>query len=285
MTTKKRAAPRCGEVVQLLTTHQALSSGTIRVLLNPPVSRRRTLDILATLTKDGTIFKRSFRMFGGHSVFYELSTPLRAQLNLPRVYSANLVHSDFCAVAHEILRRRFPSARFSREHAIGRDPELRRVMAYQFDAPDSLPDILMSVPTADASRPIHIAVEIERMAKSELRLLRKFSKYAMRTHLDAVIYLSEDPGLLKLLRRFYQSRIIKDARRIAHYPNNFMLTGACPTRRHFELTNLQNSEGKLVLLAEWIQKLAETPPLLRRDSAFAQCSPVVVAEKAPALTR
>lgn len=276
MTRKSRSAPRCAEVIRLLEKHSALSSGSIRLLLDPPLSRRRVLDILGTLGKRGVVHKRISRMFGGHAVFYELSSMHRVQLGIPRVYWGTLVHNDYCSLVHAYLERMFPRARLIREHAIRSEESVAKVMQFDQDYPDAIPDILLVYPSTNPKRPIYIAIEIERMAKSEIRLLRKFSKYASGTMLDGVIYLSEDASLLRLLRRFYQTKIAPEALRVVHYPNHFLLTGSCPTRRNFRITDLRNSEDISVSLTSWMQKLASTEYDLRRDAAFTKPTPVVV---------
>ena len=279
MKKKAKPAPRCAEVLELLKKHSALSSGSIRLLLGRTLSRRRVLDILDSLHRQGIIHKRTLKTFGGHAVFYELSAGHRLDLGIPRVYWGTLPHNDYCSLVHGYLERNFPNATFFREHAIGHHEHLREVMAFEQSVPDAIPDILMCHPADDSAKSIYVAIEVERMAKSEIRILHKFSKYAMRTNLDGVIYLSEDASLLRLLRSFYQTRIATEARRTAHYSKHFLLTGDCPTRSNFKITDLQNSDGVSVSISEWMQKLTSTPSLQRRDSMFGKPSPAVVAER------
>lgn len=254
--------------MRLLVRHEALSFGALRALMVPVISEKRLRDVLSRLIKRHLVRRRLFSLFGGSAVFFEIAEPFRSGLNIAPVHSSLLIHNDSCSLAVELLGREFPAASFVREHAIPRDEVLRTVMKFKKDTRDMLPDILMILPSKTGQEPIYIAVEIERSVKSVKRLVKKFSKYALRTKLDGVIYLSEDDGVLTTLSDRYQTDIAPTGQRVRHYKDHFFLTARCPTKHVFDLGNLRNSVNTPVSLRQWIHLLTTTPMLKRREIAF-----------------
>lgn len=254
--------------MRLLVRHEALSFGGLRTLMVPTITEKRLRDVLARLIKRRLVRRRLFNLFGGSAVFFEIAEPIRSDLHVASVHSSLLIHNESCSLAVERLGREFPTARFVREHAIPRDEVLRTVMKFKKGTYDTLPDVLMILPSETGPEPIYIAVEIERSVKSVKRLVKKFSKFALRTKLDGVIYLSEDEGVLTTLSDRYQTDIAPSGLRVKHYRDHFFLTASCPTKQVFELGNLRNSVNAPVSLKHWMQLLATTPMLKRRENAF-----------------
>lgn len=268
MISPKRPNVRGAELMRLLVKHEALSFGALRALMAPPISEKRLRDVLSRLVKRRLVRRRLFNLFGGSAVFFEIAEPFRSDLGIASVHSSLLIHNESCSLAVEFLGREFPSARFIREHAIPRDEVLRTVMKFKRGAYDTLPDVLMILPSETGPEPIYIAVEIERSVKSVKRLVKKFSKYALRTKLDGVIYLSEDEGVLTTLSGRYQSDIAPAGLRVRHYKDHFFLTASCPTKQVFDLGNLRNSVNTPVSIKRWMHLLKTTPMLKRREIAF-----------------
>jgi hypothetical protein len=268
MISTKRPNVRGAELIRLLVRHEALSFGGLQTLMVPTITEKRLRDVLARLIKRRLVRRRLFNLFGGSAVFFEIAEPIRSDLHIASVHSSLLIHNESCSLAVERLGREFPFARFVREHAIPRDEVLRTVMKFKKGTYDTLPDVLMILPSETGPEPIYIAVEIERSIKSVKRLVKKFSKFALRTKLDGVIYLSEDEGVLTTLSDRYQTDIAPSGLRVKHYRDHFFLTASCPTKQVFELGNLRNSVNTPVSLKHWAQLLATTPMLKRREKAF-----------------
>jgi hypothetical protein len=268
MISTKRPNVRGAELMRLLVKHEALSFGGLQTLMAPTITEKRLRDVLARLIKRRLVRRRLFNLFGGSAVFFEIAEPIRSDLHIASVHSSLLIHNESCSLSVERLGRGFPSARFVREHAIPRDEVLRTVMKFKKGTYDTLPDVLMILPSETGPEPIYIAVEIERSVKSVKRLVRKFSKFALRTKLDGVIYLSEDEGVLTTLAARYQKDIAPSGLRVKHYRDHFFLTASCPTKQVFELENLRNSVNAPVSLKDWMRLLATTPMLKRRENAF-----------------
>ncbi len=148
---------------------------------------------------------------------------------------------------------------------------------------DTLPDVLMILPSETGPEPTYIAVEVERSVKSVKRLAKKFSKYALRTKLDGVIYLSEDDNVLRTLSDRYQTDIAPTGLRVRHYKDHFLLTASCPTKQVFDLGNLRNSLNAPVSLNRWMHLLTTTPMLKRREIAFLESGGVRPDSKSIAL--
>ncbi len=268
MISPKRPNVRGAELMRLLGRHEALSFGALQVLMVPAISEKRLRDVLSRLIKRRLVRRRLFNLLGGSAVFFEIAEPFRSSLGIAPVHSSLLIHNESCSLAVELLSRKFPAARFVRERAIPRNEVLRTVMKFKKGTYDTLPDVLMILPSETGPEPIYIAVEIERSIKSVKRLVKKFSKYAIRTKLDGVIYLSEDDGVLTSLAGRYQADIVPTGLRVKHYKDHFFLTASCPTKQVFELGNLRNSVNASVSLSRWMHLLRTTPMLKRREIAF-----------------
>lgn len=261
---------RADDVIRLIGAHETLSFGAIRRLLIPEISEKRLRKVLTGLLTEGVLRRRLFHLCGGTASFYEVADPLRSDREIGSVHNSLLMHNDLCAFAAELLQRANPEAICVREYAIPRSKILRSVMKYEDGSRDSLPDILLALPGQAGGAPSYIAVEIERSIKSNKRLLKKFGKYASRTRLDGVLYLSEDERVLAALRQRYQGEVAGRARRIGHYKDHFLVTAACPTKQVFEFKNPRNSNGAPVSIAGWMRGLSIVPLLERRDGSAAQ---------------
>jgi hypothetical protein len=259
---------RSDAVVRLLGAHEALSFGALRTLIVPAISEKRLRTVLTRLIAGRVVKRRLFNLCGGRASYFEVADPLRSDRGIGTVHNSLLMHNDLCAFAAETLQRMFPGAVCVREHAIPTCAQLRSVMRYKPKSRDSLPDILLVLPAQPGGCAAFVAVEIERSVKSSKRLLKKFHKYASRTSLDGVLYLSEDEGVLTALRQRYQSEVAGQARRVGHYKNHFLLTAACPTKQRLEIAQARTSSNSAMSLTEWMRVLTSVKLPDRRDEHF-----------------
>lgn len=260
-------ATRADEVIRLLAAHEALSLGALQALVVPAISEARLRKVLSGLVQEGVVNRRLFHLGGGKAVFFEIADPLRSDRGIGSVHNSLLIHNDLCAFAVEALQRMHPEAICVREYSIPRSKALCDIMNYEEKSRDSLPDILMALPGEVGGKPVFIAVEIERSVKSTKRLLKKFGKYASRTCLDGVLYLSDDERVLSALRQRYQDGMAGRALRISHYKENFFVTAACPSKQVLRFERAQNSAGTPVSLTDWTRGLRRTSLLERRDES------------------
>jgi len=268
MESAQRPNVRGKEVLRLLTTHEALSFGALQALMKPAISTRRLRDVLGRLIKTSLVRQPLFNQNSGTESFYEISEPFRSELGISPIHSSLLTHNDSCSFTASLLMEEFPEARLFREHSIPRDEDLREAMQYERKTPDSLPDILIALPTTHKTRKALIAIEIERSKKSTTRMLKKIRKYAFRTRLDGVFYVSEDQAVLEAITTRYRQSTHAESNRIGHYRDHFLITGKCPTRQNLAFKNVHNSAGKPVSLTDWIRTLINVEKDDRRDFAF-----------------
>jgi hypothetical protein len=262
------ATTRAEEILKLLVTHEALSFPALRALMPNPVSDSRLRKLLDGLVREGSVRKRLFKLSTGHFAFFEPGEHPGQNSGPGSIHSSRLIHNDLCAFAAETLRRQYPTSVCVREHEIPRHEKLREVMRYLPGSRDSLPDLLLLVPTDHPSGPVFVAVEIERSAKSSKRIQQKLYKYAARTRLDGVIYLSEEPRVLATMRLRYSKDIASRARRVSHYRTHFLITAHCPTKHLLDFANARNSMDAPVSLADWMRLLSTKSMSDRRDLVF-----------------
>lgn len=273
MESTQRPNVRGKEVLRLLTTHEALSFGALQALMRPAISARRLRDVLGRLSKSRLIRQRLFKLNDGSASFYEIAEPFRSEIGISPIHSSLLTHNDSCSFTASLLMEEFPEARLFREHCIPRNDELREAMQYERKTPDSLPDILIALPTTHRTRKAMIAVEIERSKKSTARMLKKIRKYAFRTRLDGVFYVSEDQAVLEAINARYRQSTHAESNRIGHYRDHFLITGKCPTRQNLAFMDVSNSAGKPVSLIDWIRTLITVEKDDRRDATFFEVGP------------
>jgi hypothetical protein len=274
MTSKIISPERAMNVVRLLELHDTLSIGALHKMMDSPISSVQLRKIVAAMLKEGMLKRRHFQFFGGSQSFYQLARTDSSRSFHPGVSNARLIHNDLCAFAAEVLRRTCPKAIIVRERAILQSKTLKSLLHFSDDYDDALPDVMMVIPSESGVQPIYVAVEVERSLKSNRRINKKFDKYASKTGLDAVIYLSESNCVLNGLRQRYLKRVANRAKRISHYKHHFFMTALAPTRQTLAITGMKNANGDAVSLKHWLQGLSRLPLPLRRDGVAHQWSGV-----------
>jgi hypothetical protein len=134
---------------------------------------------------------------------------------------------------------------------------------------DLNPDMLLVFRRPGFSRPVSIAVEIERNIKGPSRLARKLRKYAAETYLDGVIYFCEGEVRLNLIHNSYRKNVLKDVNRVSHFGHNFVLFSNSEFHGFDRHPEMFNSFGKAVSLSDWVSTLLRTEEYQRDDSVFA----------------
>ncbi|MBX9767611.1 MAG: hypothetical protein K2X47_10105 [Bdellovibrionales bacterium] len=212
--------PRGMQILKILGEHGSLSVRGLSEIVKPAMARRKLQECLQRLTQKRYVTKRNDTLFGGTAVFYQLTSDklLLAQIALitdmdlekfppPKIWSAELLHSESCAVLCEKLKPEFPSWKVIREFHFHHYPRIKNILLESDPDTRESPDMLMSLKIASGRPSINVAVEVERTQKSERRIREKLHKYASESRLDGVIYFCEDDSIGNRLRLIYKSKI------------------------------------------------------------------------------
>lgn len=267
------------QVLRLLAEHGPLSAKGIEACLNPTIHARPLRDVLRRLYLLNVLGRRydrvSLRVF--HQIRQAPETRTRTgeilgvapeSLAQPQFRHAELLHSEDCAAWTELLRRLFPRARVRRDYQFATDPDAQALLLMQNEGHDLLPDILFTLGEGAPASPIAVALEIERTAKSEDRLLLKLRKYAERTRIDGLIYVCSQSALQEKLVSVYKSKVLERALRINHYGKNFYLFADGSTNHRLGEPLMFNSDMEAISLRSWLSTLAATKGGGRYDSRF-----------------
>jgi len=267
------------QVLRLLLEHGPLSARGLSACLSPPVGERALRYILQRLYKREILAHRYDRV--SRHVFHQIAQNPKArilageilqvaaeQIEQPQFRHAELIHSEDCAIWCELLRHLFPAAFVRRDYQLAADAEAPALLLTHGEDRELLPDILVTAPIGDGSRRVAFALEIERTAKSEIRLIRKLRKYAEQTRLDGLIYVCDHASLQDKLLQVYKGNVAERALRISHYAKNFFLFADGSADRSRGEPLMFNSAWETVSLSEWISTLADTKNGNRRDSIF-----------------
>jgi hypothetical protein len=267
------------QVLRLLAEHGPLSAQGIRACLSPPPSPRALRFVLQRLYRHRLLARRYDRV--SRHVFHQLAqNPLArnlvaASISLPseelvqpHFRHAELLHSEDCAIWCELLRLILPNVRVQRDYQFSACVEAQEILLSRGEERDLAPDILLVAPTPNGTDRIYIAVEIERSAKGEKRLIRKLRKYAEQTRLDGLIYICGSASIQRKLLAVYKSKVADRALRISHYADDFFLfaDGRADIRSGEPL--MLNAAGKNVPLRSWMRTLGETKDDKNDDSVF-----------------
>lgn len=164
MTARAGTPTRADEILSLLVTHEALSFSALRALLPASLCKSRLRKVLDRLLRDGSVRRRVFSLSTGRYSFYEPGEHPGQSIPSGYVHSSRLFHNDLCALAAATLRRMYPASVCVREHAIPRYEKLRDVMRYQPSTRDSLPDLLLLLPSSCDSGPVYVVPVGKRLA-------------------------------------------------------------------------------------------------------------------------
>ena len=271
---------RAIQILGLLARHGPLSVRGLQTLLEPPIKRRRLREVLQRWRDKGILYQRYDRIFGDSAVYHGITQKpmgrsLAAQvlaispdkLCQPHFRHVELIHSEACAIWSERFRRLFPESLVLREHQFWDNPVVKRKLLLGEDTSDQLPDIIIMSAGQDGST-VAAGVEIERSIKSEKRLVYKLRKYAVKTHLDGVIYLCDKKTIADRLKLVYTSKILESALRIKHYGLNFLLLSEGTLDAKTKEPVMYNAALQRISLRDWLRTLNENKIRSRRDAAF-----------------
>lgn len=270
---------RSKDILWLLVANGPLTAKTLMRVLNPPMKKKKLQMALSRLSRKGFIRKRHEKIFCGSGVFYQISQYRNDRIRIakklgcsseileqPEFRYRELIHNDNCALWMSAIWKQLPDAQIIRDFDFGNSELAQKIMSLDIDERDLRPDFLMILPNGESSRrPISIAVEIEKTRKTDKRIIKKLYKYANRSHVDGVIYVCENERLKDILQHILITDVLKKARRIEHYPQNFFLFSDSVDNYDSNETLLFNSEQKIVSLLCWVQYLSSHSFNTRRD--------------------
>lgn len=269
------------QILLHLAEHGPLSVRGLTEILKPKIHRKRLHNALGRLQKRSLIVRHYSKQFRGAGVYYQINQDpevwsevsiktgyKRESLFQPQFRPVEYIHSEACAVWASKLQFKFPDACVLRDYSIPSSPLALRLLISSVDDRDYLPDILLIMPSEDGSNLVTIAVEIERHMKTDYRTLLKLKKYTNESLVDGVIYVCENAGISKRLKRIYNSKIRPDALRINNYGSNFMLFqdevfSSIPLK-----VNLHNADGNNVDISHWMRALLQNKTTARKDHDF-----------------
>ncbi len=271
------AYSRAPQILQLLYEYGPLSVKGLETILRPRISKRRLQEALLRLYEKGLIIRR-FEASPFSRQYYELSQSARMRdeinrltgiptdrLLQPYFRSQELLHSEECAFWASYLKSTFPEADVVRDFRIKNHKEICDTLLMEKDNMEILPDIVLYFPKNFGSHSVTIPFEVELSRKSDIRLIRKLSKYCTATLADGVVYLCHKNTVVDTIRSIYEKSVTAKSHRINHYRNLFLLFG----NRSFDANTLEpklfsvNSEA--VSLKAWVQALRGIQNTKRRD--------------------
>lgn len=267
MTTENINGIRGAQIIHLLSEHGSMSVRGLSAVLAPKIHPRRLRRALKRLGDSGMVEKRYDSMFRGAGVFYELSEEFRTPHATRRL---ELLHSETCAVWTERFKHMFPNALVLRDHQFGGRKDVERALIGGAGEHEILPDILILLPNKQGRHPTAVGIEIEQNHKSQSRLVQKLKKYARGSNLDGVVYLCPKGSIGRRVMTIFESRILARAHQIKHYGNHFLLFSEGISGDYEDAFDIQNVNGDVVSLSNWMRVLNQVPRESRRDSDFTQ---------------
>lgn len=281
MSEKIKSGQRGTQIMRILYEHGPLSIAGIQKVIAPAMSARRMQDAIRRLAVRGLIVPRFSALPKNAAHYYQLSQAeekrqrIGEMLNVQpesilqhRFRNQELEHSELCATWSHRLKQLFPIAKVLREHEYSRNEDAVRTLFSMESDREFRPDLLILLPAAGSKKIIGVAVEIERSAKTHVRLARKLKKFASQSLFGGVLYACSRDSIVEALRQVYRSKVLAKAHRISHYGANFLVfAGNDPCTEAGE-PQTYNSELKLISLKQWIHFLATTELRARRDANF-----------------
>lgn len=278
---KAKPHSRRGDVLRLLAEHGPLSGRAIMQCVHPVMDRRRLSEVIGRLKRYGWVGSKTQYGSFGDPLYYYLNTEPHArhcvaahigidpiQIRPPFFRRIDLIHSDHCALWKEYFKRKFPSALILRDHEFHHLDVGKKLLMSHMDDNDLNPDMLLVFRRPEYSRPVSVAVEVERNIKGPTRLARKLNKYAAETYLDGVIYFCEADVQTTLIHNSYRKNVLNGINRVSHYGNNFMLFSNSAFRGFDQDPMMVNASGNSVCLRQWLNILLTTEEHQRDDSMF-----------------
>lgn len=269
------------QILKLLVEHGPISIRGLEQIVQPKIHRRKLRVALHRLERKGLLFKIQPKIFGGSGVFYQVTrcpkkwkvvaktiscgeSDFEKSLVVPR----EMLHSEYCAIWTEFLKRQFPQAWIIRDHAIKTHATAKDILAIKGEPQDPCPDILIVFNKDVEAKRVSVAIEVERFCKSNDRLEFKLRKYTNEAFLDGIIYVCESDEIVRKLARVYYGRVIKRAAKVNNYGNNFFLSRSDIECNNNSALKFMNAMGDKVDLLEWILTLNSKNLYSRFDSNF-----------------
>ncbi len=278
METKNRIKPRGKDILSLLLNHGPLSFSAITKMLIPQMKKKKLKKCLLKLKRQGYI---STRLVGDTKTFYQLSQRqsnriktakflncLPSNLVQPTFRHQYWIHTECCEFWIFHLSQAFPEAEIIREVDFYDSSVAQRIMLIDKKDFELRPDFLLIFPKTDNTERVSVAVEIERIRKSNRRLIDKLNKYTNKTIIDGLIYICESENLSETIRLLYKNKIVDKSYRVKHYSENFFLFSDAINTHDNPLERLYNSEQNPVNIVPWINYLKSTKRNFRRDHNF-----------------
>lgn len=266
------------QILSLLGFHGPLCSRVLLHLLQPPIKRRRLHDSLARLLRKGFITVRNDKLFGGRGTFYQITRdPTKKaevaeflecseeKITQPLLRNQLLQHNQLCVIWEHQIAQLYPAARVVRDRYISADSESKKLLRWQGDDYELLPDLLVVFPTTKDRPKCSIAIEIEKSRKDHKRLLKKVNKYARNSLLDGVIYVSEDEYIIESIRSIYRAKVLPKTIRIKQYSDYFFMFSNATFDTEFEKLLLFSTSAKTSKASMWISYLSTTQSTERRN--------------------
>ena len=272
------AYTRSREVMRLLSLYGPLHLSTIQHLIQPDIQREKLREVLLRLLRKDFISKRVEKLGAQGAIYYqitscEITLKLVAkfmnasidELRQPYFRRAELLHSQFCAIWADKLKRLYPNALIVPDYKMAQNNEAKKLLQLSFQEKDIYPDLLLVFPKKDIKPSVGIAVEIERTRKSSKRLLKKISKYTNRTLIDGVLYVCEKENISSIIMGIYKSKVMPKSYRIQHYEKNFFMFSYSICIDKIPNDEMFNGDSKSVLFPNWIKYLREVSHYERED--------------------
>lgn len=274
---------RSSQILKLLIQHGQLSKPTLLQILKPKITDRRLREILQRLSQKGFIVTQYDKLFGNRGVFYRLTeNPDRLkkialltgishhEINPPFIRHSELLHSQGCATWTVKLGEIFPESKILCEHEFSHQNEYGKYFWVNKNKAhfDQRPDVLLTLPKADGTRGVCIAIEIERHHKSRKRLSEKIKKYTDESLVDGVIYVCSNDSIQRRLIDAYKSKTHHDLIRIRNYKHHFLVFAT--EKQKFENFNplLISTDGDTLRLKDWIDTFVRLTRFELRDTSF-----------------
>jgi hypothetical protein len=127
---------------------------------------------------------------------------------------------------------------------------------------------LLTLPKADGTRNVCIAIETERNNKSRKRLVEKIKKYTDESLVDGVIYVCSNDSIQRRLIDAYKTKTYHDLMRIHNYKHHFLVFAT--EKQNFENFNplLISTDGNTLRLKDWVDTFVRLKRFETHDTSF-----------------
>ena len=269
------------QILATLHEHGPLSTSGLYAILEPKMEKRRIQDSVKRLKDHGYIINRFDSLPEKTVPFWQISYNektldqtekiLGHKLNSALKYSfrsQDLAHSQLCAVLATRLQKQLPNSKIVREHHFDQHERIAQVLLKDIEDSDFDPDIFILTPSSTGNRINTVAVEMEQVFKSEIRVSRRLKRYATQCLVDGVVYVCRDEALLERVYRSYVKSVLPKASRIKHYEDHFLLL--CTLEKNINSARILcfNSKLENVPLDNWITTLSNIPNSKRDSNCF-----------------